>query len=79
MPRSPLSPIGRPAPPRSGPSPSYVRLTLAPDEDVEVRAGIRLADLRPTLAQTLGRSDLLHVPHGAYINAKLRAKAAAGT
>ena len=62
MPRSPLSPIGRPAPPRSGPSPSYVRLTLAPDEDVEVRAGIRLADLRPTLAQTLGRSDLLHVP-----------------
>ncbi|NKX93699.1 hypothetical protein HF995_10540 [Sanguibacter hominis ATCC BAA-789] len=62
MPRSPLSPIGRPAPPRSGPSPSYVRLTFAPDEDVEVRAGIRLADLRPTLARTLGRSDLLHVP-----------------
>lgn len=23
-------------------------------------------------------ADLLHVPHGAYINAKLRAKAAAG-
>jgi len=37
-------------------------------------------DLSEHERHTLWRvSDLLHVPHGAYINAKLRAKAAAGS
>lgn len=39
-----------------------VRLTLEPGEDVEVRTGIRVHDLRPALAAALGRDELLHAP-----------------
>ena len=51
------------------------------------QTGVPLSELAPNApdshtvvrGDTLWRiSDLLHVPHGAYINAKMRAKQAAG-